>query len=102
MKIGAKYYLRGDKVIWIVIIILSFISLIEVYSSIGKFAYDKEANTIFLFLKHLGIICFTYIATIIMSRIDYHYFARSVFDTLSEYFYPGERVDINVLKKNCF
>ena len=56
MKIGAKYYLRGDKVIWIVIIILSFISLIEVYSSIGKFAYDKEANTIFLFLKHLGII----------------------------------------------
>ena len=76
MKIGAKYYLRGDKVIWIVIIILSFISLVEVYSSIGKFAYDKEANTIFLFFKHLCVICYTYIATITISRIDYHYFAR--------------------------
>lgn len=76
MKIGAKYYLRGDKVIWIVIIILSFISLVEVYSSIGKFAYDKEANTIFLFFKHLCVICCTYIATITISRIDYHYFAR--------------------------
>jgi cell division protein FtsW len=50
--------------------------LVEVYSSIGKFAYDKEANTIFLFFKHLCVICCTYIATITISRIDYHYFAR--------------------------
>ncbi len=76
MNNSAKKYLRGDKVIWIVLIILSLISLVEVYSSIGKFAYDKEINTMFLFVKHLGIICITYVAMILISRINYQYFAR--------------------------
>lgn len=76
MNSSAKKYLRGDKVIWIVLIILSLISLVEVYSSIGKFAYDKEINTMFLFVKHLGIICVTYVAMILISRINYQYFAR--------------------------
>ena len=76
MDNSAKKHLLGDKVIWIVLVILSLVSLVEVYSSIGKFAYDKEINTIFLFVKHLGIICGTYVAMILISRINYHYFAR--------------------------
>ena len=76
MDNSAKKHLLGDKVIWIVLVILSLVSLVEVYSSIGKFAYDKEINTIFLFVKHLGIICVTYVAMILISRINYHYFAR--------------------------
>ncbi len=73
---NATQYIRGDKVIWIVLIILTLISLVEVYSSIGKFAYDKDVSTLSLFIKHFVIIVFTYICIILISRIDYRKFAR--------------------------
>ena len=61
---NAKSFIRGDKIIWVVLILLSLISLIEVYSSIGKFAYDTgkfaqniDLSTFFLLFKHFAIIC---------------------------------------------
>ena len=77
MKRGSKIF-RGDRVIWVVFLLLSIISLVEVYSSIGLYAYasfsTKTPTT--LFLRHLAIVAATYIAAIFISRINYRYFSR--------------------------
>ena len=47
--------MKGDKVIWIVALILSIISLIVVYSATSVLAVSKyEGNTGRLMMKHLG------------------------------------------------
>ena len=50
-------YIKGDKVIWVVVIILSIVSILAVYSSSGTLAYKKHAgNTEYYLLKHVIII----------------------------------------------
>lgn len=46
---GIKY-IRGDRVIWTVIIILSVVSLLSVYSSTGSLAYKKVSGDTFYYL----------------------------------------------------
>lgn len=68
---------KGDKIIWVVFFLLSVISLIAVYSSIGLYAYSMpNARPTGLFLKHLAIVVATYVAIILISRINYRYFSR--------------------------
>ncbi len=43
-------YIRGDRVIWTVIIILSMVSLLSVYSSTGSLAYKKVSGDTFYYL----------------------------------------------------
>lgn len=75
MKTGKIF--RGDKTIWVVFFLLSVISLIAVYSSIGLYAYSMpNARPTGLFLKHLAIVAATYVAIIFISRINYRYFSR--------------------------
>ena len=46
-------YLKGDKIIWIVAILLSMISMLAVYTSISSLAYKFQGgNTEYYFLKH--------------------------------------------------
>lgn len=80
---NAKSFIRGDKIIWVVLILLSLISLIEVYSSIGKFAYDTgkfaqniDLSTFFLLFKHFAIICATYLVIVFISHINYQKFEQ--------------------------
>lgn len=59
-------YIRGDRVIWTVIIILSVISLLSVYSSTGSLAYRKVSGDTFYYLSRqfkyillgLGVVIF--------------------------------------------
>ena len=75
MKTGKLF--RGDKIIWVVFFLLSVISLIAVYSSIGLYAYSMpHARPTGLFLKHLAIVAATYVVIILISRINYRYFSR--------------------------
>lgn len=75
MKLGKLF--RGDKIIWVIFLLLSIISLVAVYSSIGLYAYSLHtAGPTRLFLKHLVIVLCTYVAIIIISRINYRYFSR--------------------------
>ena len=47
-----NFKLQGDKVIWIIIFLLSIISLLVVYSSTGTLAYKvKGGNTSYFFIK---------------------------------------------------
>lgn len=69
---------RGDKVIWVVFLLLSIISLVEVYSSIGLYAYSffSTKSPTSLFLRHLIIVIATYVAIVLISRINYRAFSR--------------------------
>ena len=76
MKISKLF--RGDKVIWVVFLLLSIISLVEVYSSIGLYAYSffSTKSPTSLFLRHLVIVIATYAAIILISRVNYRAFSR--------------------------
>lgn len=68
---------RGDKVIWVVFFLLSVISLIAVYSSIGLQANSLDGRTpTGMFIKHLSFVLCTYVAIILLSRLNYRFFSR--------------------------
>lgn len=49
----AKYF-KGDKVIWIVLMLLSLLSLLIVYSATGALAYrEKSGNTMYYLIRQL-------------------------------------------------
>lgn len=50
-------YFKGDRVIWLIVILLSVFSLLAVYSSTGSLAYRyQEGNTAYYFLKQFGFL----------------------------------------------
>jgi len=56
---GILKSIRGDKVIWMVVILLSIFSLLAVYSSTGTLAYKYQGgNTFYYMIKHLMILLF--------------------------------------------
>ena len=68
--------LEGDKVIWMVTLILSVWSLLSVYGSISSLAY-KAGGNFWKFLTKQGILLLAGFALIyIVHRINYKYFAR--------------------------
>ena len=75
MKVSKIF--RGDRTIWVVFLLLSIISLVEVYSSIGLFAYSQSGGwPTGLFLKHLFIVIATWVVVALASRVNYRYFSR--------------------------
>lgn len=75
MKVSQIF--KGDKTIWVVFLLLSIISLVEVYSSIGLFAYSQNSGwPTGLFLKHLVIVILTWVLVIAASHVNYRFFSR--------------------------
>lgn len=69
--------IKGDKVIWAVVFLLSIFSLLAVYSSTGTLAYRyKAGNTEYYLLRHLSILLFGFFLMFLAHRIDYKYYAR--------------------------
>ena len=72
----AKYF-KGDGVIWGVVIILSLISLLAVYSSTGSLAYQsQEASTAYYILKHFSLLLISLVIIFITHNIPYKYYSR--------------------------
>ena len=69
---------RGDKVIWMVFLVLSIISLVAVFSSIGLYAYSSRSQITpqALFMRHLLVVAVTYVVVILLSHVNYRYFSR--------------------------
>ena len=68
---------KGDRTLWVVFFLLSIISLVAVYSSIGLYAYSQPGTRpTSLFFKHTLIVLATYFTIIILSKINYRYFSR--------------------------
>ncbi|MDY0102921.1 MAG: putative peptidoglycan glycosyltransferase FtsW [Lentimicrobium sp.] len=69
--------IKGDKVIWAVVFLLSIFSLLAVYSSTGTLAYRyKSGNTEYYLLKHLGILLFGFVLMFLAHQVKYKYYAR--------------------------
>lgn len=70
-------YLKGDKIIWGIVIALTLISMLVVYSSTESLAYKyRNGNTEFYVLKHFGIIVFGLVLMFISHRITYTRYSR--------------------------
>jgi cell division protein FtsW len=62
-----KKYIKGDRIIWAVLVALTCLSLLVVYSSTGALAYRQQGgNTSHYFLRQLMFQCAGYGAILIM------------------------------------
>lgn len=68
---------KGDKVIWLVVVILSAFSVLAVYSSTGTLAYKYQGgNTEYYMIKHLIIILLGFLLMYLAHLVKYTYFSR--------------------------
>lgn len=74
---GLFRYLKGDKVIWALIIFLSIGSLLAVYSSTGTLAYRFQGgNTAYYILKHSSIMLVGLVIIFITHMVPYKFYSR--------------------------
>jgi len=72
-----KRYIKGDKVIWLVIMILLVISLLSVYSSTGSLAYQyRGGDTIYYLMRQLRFILLGVVIIFFVHLIPYQVFSR--------------------------
>jgi cell division protein FtsW len=77
MKTFFGKYFQGDSVIWAVVVILSLISLLAVYSSTGTLAYKYQGgNTTYYFLKHGLFILLGFGMIYIAHALPYKYYSK--------------------------
>src|SRR5215216_5602696 len=67
--------LKGDRWIWLIVILLSLISLLSVYSAIGSLAYKRGVGAESILIKHLAIIIGGLLLMYISHKLDYRYYA---------------------------
>lgn len=67
---------KGDQVIWAVVIVLSFISLLAVYSSTGSLAYRMDKNSNYYLIKQLLVLGLGLMIIYWVHKVNYTKFAR--------------------------
>lgn len=68
---------RGDPWIWAIVIILSLMGILAVYSATGGLAFSKQGgNTEFYFLRHTGFLLIGLGFLYLCHLINYRYFSR--------------------------
>jgi cell division protein FtsW len=69
--------IKGDRVIWIVVVILCIFSLLAVYSSTGTLAYKKQhGNTEYYLFKQFMILAFGLGLMYVTHLVKYTYYSR--------------------------
>jgi cell division protein FtsW len=69
--------LKGDPVIWAIVLALSVFSVLVVYSATGTLAYKTmEGNTEHFLLRHGFLVLMSLVAMYVAHQIDYRYYAR--------------------------
>lgn len=69
--------INGDKTIWAVVVLLSILSILAVYSSISTLAYKyKAGDTAPYLLKHTGIILFGLVLMFFSHKVRSGYYSR--------------------------
>ena len=77
IKTWAQKNLNGDPVIWFVVIALSLLSILVVYSATGTLAYKMmDGNTEHYLLKHSGLVLISLAAMWVAHKIDYQYYSK--------------------------
>jgi len=68
---------KGDRYIWLVVVLLSVFSVLAVYSSTGTLAYKyQEGNTEYYLIKHFTIVVLGFLLMYATHRIHYTFFAK--------------------------
>ena len=67
---------KGDKVIWAVVVILTLISILVVYSSIGSLAYKMNKSTESYLFKQVGFIALGVMIIYFAHRVNYTIYSR--------------------------
>lgn len=77
VKIWAERHLKGDPIIWFVVLSLSVLSILVVYSTTGTLAYNHmEGNTEHYLIKHSLLVGIGLMAMWLTHKIDYRYFSK--------------------------
>ena len=72
-----KRYIKGDKVIWLVILILLVISLLSVYSSTGSLAYQyRGGDTVYYLMRQFRFILLGVVIIFFVHLVPYQVFSR--------------------------
>jgi cell division protein FtsW len=70
-------YIKGDKVIWVVAIILSVFSVLAVYSATSSLVFkQKDWNTEYYLIKHVGLILLGFFLMYLIHLMRIQTFAR--------------------------
>ncbi|TAF33772.1 MAG: cell division protein FtsW [Cytophagales bacterium] len=70
-------YLKGDPVIWIVVLLLALISILVVYSATGTLAFKRaDQNMEYYLFKHSVLMVFCFATIWLCHNIDYRYYSR--------------------------
>ncbi len=67
---------KGDKVIWAIVIMLTMISILVVYSSIGSLAYRMNKTTESYLFRQIGYICLGVIIIYFAHRVNYTIYSK--------------------------
>jgi len=66
-------HIKGDKVLWMVMLLLSIVSTLTVYSATGALAYKyQDGNTSYYVMKHVVITFVGFVITFLIHKIDYN------------------------------
>ncbi|GAB2954059.1 FtsW/RodA/SpoVE family cell cycle protein [Hymenobacter coalescens] len=77
VKLWLRNNLKGDPVLWAIVLMFSFISIAVVYSATGTLAYKKMGgNTEYFLIKHTGLIFVGLFFAWLAHRIDYRHYSR--------------------------
>jgi cell division protein FtsW len=70
-----RKYIKGDQNIWVIIVFLSLVSLLTVYSATGSLAYNTQGgNTTYFMFKQLSFLLVGIALIILVHHIPYKYF----------------------------
>src|SRR5574338_1021942 len=67
---------KGDKVIWAIVILLTMMSILVVYSSIGSLAYRMNKSTESYLFRQIGYICLGVLIIYFAHRVNYTIYSR--------------------------
>ncbi len=77
IKAWTQKHINGDPVIWAVVVLLSCLSILVVYSATGTLAYKMmDGNTEHYLFKHSGLVLLSLGAMWVAHKIDYRYYSR--------------------------
>ncbi len=77
VKDWAYKNLKGDPVIWFIVLILSLFSILVVYSATGSLAYKMmDGNTEYYLIKHGVLVIVSLGAIWLAHKIDYRYYSK--------------------------
>jgi cell division protein FtsW len=77
MKEWAQRNLKGDPVIWGIVIALSITSILVVYSATGTLAFKRMGgNTEHYLFKHSALVMISLVVMWVAHKIDYRYYSK--------------------------